>query len=658
MQTGQQTIQALMNQVDQGQLRLPEIQRAYVWKPAQIAGLMDSLYRRYPSGSLLLWKTTEEIVDRGLATSNPTSIGFDKPTFLLDGQQRVTSLHRVYSNHPKAEVVFNPIEEKFQVASAAKRRDPRWVSVYGLLSGEINTFALAQTLAEPLDEFSAEDVFERLDGVKKISSYQYYFELLDDLPYPEVTQVFVRVNSRGRALRDTDLALATLSARWPGVVAKFNEQAAWCEARGYGGFDQSFLVRCLAALAVDTTSPGGFATASIERLELAWSQLLRGLHHTVSLLRDEISIDNSRLIPSNNALVPIVFWLGTRDDAPLAEEERKSLIYWLLVAFMESRYGTSTATIVAQDVGAMRSDKPLENLFRNLGLLSHRPVVTSDRLAGKSSKSPFFLFSYLVARRAKAHDWWYGVPVKLSHDGSYKVEYHHIHPQARLKERYTKAEINDLANLAFISDKANRKIGARSPEVYLSDPSFDLSDLAAHFVPSEDSVRTVEAFPQLLQGRRALLAAAMTEMLDSYRPKVLDDIASIEEARPTCALAFQAYGSIEELETIELWYRTEVAGEVATGRLLVADMKIALTDLADGKGAEVTVDSEPVAVTAEEDEILIPLGPFEVVGSLGDWQDLVERELAEILPLNQVPAATVSHVRVGEPIHFTVADSD
>ena len=48
-------ISSLVERIDAREIRLPEIQRDYVWKSHQIAKLLDSLYRKYPSGSLLLW---------------------------------------------------------------------------------------------------------------------------------------------------------------------------------------------------------------------------------------------------------------------------------------------------------------------------------------------------------------------------------------------------------------------------------------------------------------------------------------------------------------------------------------------------------------------------------------------------------------------------
>lgn len=76
MKTARADTGSLMDRIDRGELRLPEIQRAYVWKPAQVAGLVDSLYKKYPSGSLLLWEADEAIRERQAAISGPIRFRF------------------------------------------------------------------------------------------------------------------------------------------------------------------------------------------------------------------------------------------------------------------------------------------------------------------------------------------------------------------------------------------------------------------------------------------------------------------------------------------------------------------------------------------------------------------------------------------------------
>src|SRR5450759_2797752 len=159
-------ISSLVDAVDRGQLRLPEIQRDYVWKPAQVAGLLDSLYKEYPSGSILLWETDQVITERR-AKIEPTGappVGA-KVQFLLDGQQRLTSLHRVLHDPANTRVVFNIEDERFQIESAATARDPHWVPVHAILV-QPDLFAFVDELAARNPSVPRNDIGRRVARVQ------------------------------------------------------------------------------------------------------------------------------------------------------------------------------------------------------------------------------------------------------------------------------------------------------------------------------------------------------------------------------------------------------------------------------------------------------------------------------------------------------------
>src|SRR5262245_6604367 len=82
-----------------GEMRLPEIQRHYVWKGTRVRDLLDSLYRGYPSGSILMWETDEPVPTRDFAIKQDTT-AFAGRKLLLDGQQRLTSLTAVVNGEP------------------------------------------------------------------------------------------------------------------------------------------------------------------------------------------------------------------------------------------------------------------------------------------------------------------------------------------------------------------------------------------------------------------------------------------------------------------------------------------------------------------------------------------------------------------------------
>src|SRR5215813_11078263 len=87
-------IHTLVDMYKRGELRLPEIQRHYVWRATRVRDLLDSLYRGYPSGSILMWETDEPVPTRDFAIAQDTT-AFVGRKLLLDGQQRLTSLTAV-----------------------------------------------------------------------------------------------------------------------------------------------------------------------------------------------------------------------------------------------------------------------------------------------------------------------------------------------------------------------------------------------------------------------------------------------------------------------------------------------------------------------------------------------------------------------------------
>lgn len=160
-------IRQLVDRVDRDELKLPEIQRGYVWKPAQVASLIDSLYRRYPSGSMLVWRPDEDVLDRAKSIHASGTGPLAPGQYLLDGQQRLTSLHRVFTRHPDADVVFNVEEERFQIQSATTKKDPRWVRVIDAVEAEKQA-VLRRSICEAVPELDEDDVDDRLSRLRGI----------------------------------------------------------------------------------------------------------------------------------------------------------------------------------------------------------------------------------------------------------------------------------------------------------------------------------------------------------------------------------------------------------------------------------------------------------------------------------------------------------
>ncbi|MFM8927170.1 MAG: DUF262 domain-containing protein, partial [Rhodoluna sp.] len=99
MAKAEATVEELVCKIERGELRLPEMQRRYVWRSTRVRDLLDSLYRGYPSGAILIWETDEPVPEQAFAVGQHVN-PYAKTQLLLDGQQRLTSLSAVIRGEP------------------------------------------------------------------------------------------------------------------------------------------------------------------------------------------------------------------------------------------------------------------------------------------------------------------------------------------------------------------------------------------------------------------------------------------------------------------------------------------------------------------------------------------------------------------------------
>ena len=143
---GVETISALIEQIKRGELILPEFQRGYVWKLDQVKSYILSMYRSYPTGHFLIWKTYKPQVVRGKLQSSDNSFS----RLILDGQQRLTTVYAMFEGKPPAfyegeelyfDLYFNLLEEDFQFFQKSKMAtNAYWLAVTPFLKKGINQF--------------------------------------------------------------------------------------------------------------------------------------------------------------------------------------------------------------------------------------------------------------------------------------------------------------------------------------------------------------------------------------------------------------------------------------------------------------------------------------------------------------------------------------
>lgn len=645
----------LVTEISNGAIRLPEVQRGYVWKSTQVAAFVDSLYRGYPIGSLLFWRTdiaprTRKADIGGL----PAESG--APLYLLDGQQRLTSLHRVFNDHEAARTVFNVETEKFQNRSSITDKDMRWVPVSDILNGGIDLFELTEKLAKRLPDFDRNTIYKRLVNVEKIKERTVHLEILTEFDYQEVSDIFIRVNS-GRSLTRSDLALATLSARRPGTLEQLETEAAYWAERGWDNLDLMFLARALTGAVLGRgltpASNNQLLSKTDEELDAGWATVQRGLRHLVPLLKENLGISHGSLLNSVVVLLPLVVLLGERPDEPLEPENADAILYWFLAATLRNRYSGSTDTKLGQDIPDARRPDGINRLLDRLGLPGGRLEVLPRDLAGRAIGSAHFMMSFLVAKRRGARDWWSGAAVSVAAEGGHKLEYHHVFPQVLLRRtgEYGKTEINDIANLVFIAGRANRGIGAKRPAEYLVDLGLPADDLAAHSIPNDPTLWEEDAYRDFLARRRELLAESMNEILDRLRPAWLQESADPAEIVDEPFVDFTCI--VPDGGDDQLHIEVRFSGGQWEGVCDLPELFDVLQEASLGFNSELVVSGTSVAVSAGEDQIAIAMGPVRLIGSKDEWAKTLGRIVSE-LEYREEPLAVDSAVWEAPVLDFAV----
>ena len=219
------TVQNLVAAVQSGALRLPDIQRPFVWERVKVRDFVDSLYRGYPVGELMFWRSPGDEDAHAIGVDAKTQSATAK---IVDGQQRLTSLYAVMTGEPVVDddyrrepiqIAFNPFIERFEVLGAALRQSPEWVpdiaavfdNPFKARKSFIERYAQAHGDGEADEEF-LEEVFARLHDLRKYSFT--VIELQPDVPPETVADVFVRINSEGVNLTQADFILTWLSVFW------------------------------------------------------------------------------------------------------------------------------------------------------------------------------------------------------------------------------------------------------------------------------------------------------------------------------------------------------------------------------------------------------------------------------------------------------------
>jgi hypothetical protein len=566
MAKAEATVEELVGMIERGELRLPEMQRRYVWRSTRVRDLLDSLYRGYPSGAILLWETDEAVPLQDFAVQQQAN-PYQSTRLLLDGQQRLTSLSAVIRGEPVAvrgrkrpvEPLFNlehpdelavvtevneqdgdddddliedeadstedELQQRFNkmtfvVATAKLEQLSHWVRVTEVFKTDEDAPFLERAGIEKVSDPRFKRYSQRLARLRGIRKYSYRMDVLERrLSYDEVTEIFVRVNSLGAKLRSSDLALAQITAKWRGSLRTFQAFQSDCAKIGFD-LDLGLHLKNLVAFATGQSRFLTVASLQADALQEAWKACVTGMEFALNFLKSNAGIDSPALLSSPFVLVTLGY-LGHKRNYQIGAEEAERLRFWVLVANAKGRYSRgSSETLLDQDLATLRQNGGANELIERLRLQVGRLEISADELEGRNQRSALFKTMFLAFRSAGAKDWQSNLAIALDHSGSqHRLQFHHVFPKAVLKSSYTSREADDIANLAFIGGRTNRRISDTAPATYFP-ALLELAGATAfdsQCIPTDASLLAVEAYKAFLAKRRDIIALRLNAFLGTAK---------------------------------------------------------------------------------------------------------------------------------------------
>ncbi|MGQ9734986.1 MAG: GmrSD restriction endonuclease domain-containing protein [Thermaceae bacterium] len=567
------TVGKLLEDIALGEIGLPDIQRPFVWDGPRVRDLFDSMYRGYPISTLLFWENGYPGEHRAIGVGGKQKA----PRLLIvDGQQRLTALYAVMKGVPivdadfkerRLRIAFNPLEERFEVTNTAIEHDPSWVAdISELWQPSFDQFAFASKFLERLQERREllQDDRRRVPmAIQRLVNLTNYpltaLEISPSASEEQVADIFVRINSRGRALNQADFILTLMSvyqdegrkelenfARKATQVPPDNQPSPY---NPYFKPKPAQLLRVAIALAFrrarleDVYSilrgkdlqTGQFSAErrdeQFELLQQAQKSVLnlQYWHDFLKVLKRAGYI-HPGMITSETALIyTYALWLiGKRDFGLDLTTLRDLTARWFFMSSLTGHYTGSPETRMEQDLAMLRNQTQPEEFIRLLEQ-EMAAILTSDYwqvtlpndLATAPARSTG-LFAYFAALRVLDAPVLYSrMKVRdlldpTAHPKKQALERHHLFPRKYLKRQgYTdRRAIDQVANYALVEWHQNIDIRDRPPAEYAPkyEKHFTRTELEEMYYYHALPERWYEMdYPSFLEERRKRMAAIIRE---------------------------------------------------------------------------------------------------------------------------------------------------
>ena len=520
----QQLIETLLAWVNSGEIAIPEIQRPFVWDSSKVRDLMDSLYQGYPIGYVIAWRNPNVRLKDGSLSEGKK--------ILIDGQQRVTALtaailgqyvvNKTYER-VKIKIAFHPIDERFEVQNPAILKDKTWLHDIGdAINGDL--FEIADKYFELNPDVDKKQVRNAFSNLMNIPKKQIgIIELAADLDIETVTEIFIRINSKGVVLSQADFVMSKIASNtdyngnelrkaidyfchlciapefYKHIIDNDNEFAKteffqkmqWLKTENEDLYDPDYndLIRVafttqfnrgrLSDL-VSLLSGRNFETRTYEDTiaEASFANLKTGVNNFTNetnfkrflMIIKSAGFISPKLIRSQNAInFAYIVYLKLKELGVNSVVIESYVRRWLVFSILTGRYSGSPESAFDFDIKQI-SLKPFDEYLKEKeeGELSDAFWNASlpQSLDTSVASSPYF--HVFLASQVKANDRGFlSKDVLVSDLISLRGDIHHLFPKDYLKKNgLDKSNYNQIANYVYMQSEINIKVGNKPPKDY------------------------------------------------------------------------------------------------------------------------------------------------------------------------------------------------
>lgn len=526
--------EALFLEIDSGQIKLPMFQREFVWDKEQSAKLIDSILKGYPIGTFIFWKTREalrSVKDIGNHTLPETPKG-DYAQYILDGQQRITSLYAIrkgirISKDGKeinyrdiyVNLDYDPMNDE-QIVTSQREEEKVYVSVHDLLTRKMGELfkQVGADKADLVEEYKT-----------KLTTYDFATITIKDYPIEIACDVFSRINTGGKPLTLFEIMVAMTYDEGKGfdLALKYDELLNGSDEADKSltkaKFDTVPAATVLQAVAAITT--GSIRAKDILKIRkdkfiANWEPMVSSMFTAVDFIRTKLHVPVSQLLPYASLLVPFTYFFYKNGNKRPTETQAKLLRQFFYWVGLNWRYSGATETKIAEDLKKM-----------SLIIKEKSPRYPSDELSVSSDDIQNTWFSAGNANvKAILCLFASQKPRNLDDDSDVILDnsnlkiassrnYHHFFPKAYVGRHFKDYEPNLLANITLIDAASNNKIRAKAPSFYVAEFKNSNSKLASslrsHLIGSQRDFGILnDDYEKFIEKRSAAIADALNEALN------------------------------------------------------------------------------------------------------------------------------------------------